>query len=390
MKVAYIINPTTGTNGANSSFLQTLKGLMAKGVEPFVVAPDRGAFIDVLNGIGVKTYVVDYRPATYPNGFDSWKDYALFIPRLFGRIVLNTVATKKITEIIRNEAPDVIHTNIGVMDVGFRASRKLNIPHVFHVREYGDLDFGYHYFPTKSLFRRRLHAKSSYSICITKDIQHHHRQQDNPASQVIYDAVCDERPEMPIGEGRDYLFYAGRIQATKGLDILLRAYLAYTRNSDTPMPLYVAGSVGNEQYYEAQLRFVQDNNLQNVVKFLGARDDIEELMRNARATIIPSLNEGFGRVMPEAMFNGCPVIAYDFAGSHEQIQNGLQLIGENIAFGYNTEDELAALISKVVSMADNEIDTMRKRAFKTVNTLYTTETNSSKIYQLYKKILKIK
>ena len=63
-------------------------------------------------------------------------------------------------------------------------------------------------------------------------------------------------------------------------------------------------------------------------------------MRQAKAIIIPSHNEGFGRCMPEAMFNGCLCIGHDTGGTKEQMDNGTEATGEDIALRYQTEDQL--------------------------------------------------
>jgi glycosyltransferase involved in cell wall biosynthesis len=47
------------------------------------------------------------------------------------------------------------------------------------------------------------------------------------------------------------------------------------------------------------------------VRFLGVRSDVPELMRGADVVVLPSLHEGFGLALAEAMASGLPVVASD-------------------------------------------------------------------------------
>lgn len=387
MKIAYILNSTVQTNGANMSFREMLAGVMKLGVEPLVICPDQHDFYHELKGKGIRVETLNYRAAVYPNGFDSVMDYFLFIPRLFARIFINNKAMRETVRILKEFKPDLIHTNVGVIDIGYLASRQLGIPHIFHVREYADKDFGLYFYPTVARFNRFAAAKDSYTVCITKDIQRHRKLSDLPSSHVIYNGIRHCMTEMPLTGQRDYFLYAGRIASTKGLHILLESYNEYCKKTKKPMKLLIAGSEVGNKYITQQKQFVKANGLSEFVEFLGKRSDINELMQHAKATVIPSLNEGFGRVMPEAMFNGCPVIVYDAAGSHEQLENGRELTGSDIAFYYHNKQELTKLLEKVSSMNDEELHPICSRAFDTVNSLYVTETNITKIMNLYNSII---
>jgi glycosyltransferase involved in cell wall biosynthesis len=61
----------------------------------------------------------------------------------------------------------------------------------------------------------------------------------------------------------------------------------------------------------------------DVVHFTGVRDDIPEIMRALDVLVVPSLTEGFGRVIAEANAVGTPVVATAVGGIPEVIEDGI-------------------------------------------------------------------
>lgn len=387
MKVVYVLSSYKALGGASKAFKSMLSGLMQLGIEPLVVMPGHGELTEELEQMGVQTLSLNYRFATYPE-WNTLRNKILFIPRLLFWQCLNMIACRKLLHLLRGKGIALIHTNVGVVDVGFHVARQLGIPHIYHIREYADLDFNLHYFPTKRCFHHQLSAPASYSICITKDIQNHHGQATFFSSRVIYDGIQSAKEVCPPFKMGESLLFAGRIEHTKGLDILLKAY-AKCMERDIIMPsLLVAGRLTTGRYLDNILELIRQHHLSSLVKILGERSDIEILMRKARALVVPSRHEGFGLCMPEAMFNRCLVIAHDTAGTHEQLENGVCETGLDIALRFNTIDQLADCLIQVCNSSSHDYDEMTKRAFNVVNQLYSIEAHVSRVFQFYQDILK--
>ena len=386
MRIAYVHVSSSANDGSSKALVVMLKGLMQKGVQPLVVLPATGDLYQQMLSIGVPCFVTPYRMNIYPK-LKSFTDCLLFLPRIIVHQYLNTKAVFRLYHKFKDERIDVVHTNVGVLDVGFRAAKKLHIPHFFHIREYADLDFGMHYFPFKCLFRNRLSHKDCYSICITRDIQQYHGQAASSHSRVIYDAICPPRFNFPEVHFGNYFLFAGRVQYTKGLDVLLQAYVLCRKRNVPVLPLWVAGSLSDENYVAQIQRFIDNHALSEDVTLLGNRVDIEKLMAEARALVVPSRYEGFGLCMPEAMFNATLVIAHDTAGTHEQLENGLREAGQEIAMRFQTIEQLASILELVSAASREDYIPMIQRAFSVVNSLYTTESNTRQIYQFYQEIL---
>jgi len=64
------------------------------------------------------------------------------------------------------------------------------------------------------------------------------------------------------------------------------------------------------------------SGIEENIKFLGWRDDVAEVMSVFDIFVLPSLNEGMGRVLVEAMALGKPIVASDVGGIPDLVVNG--------------------------------------------------------------------
>ena len=115
----------------------------------------------------------------------------------------------------------------------------------------------------------------------------------------------------------DYLLCVGQIEKTKNVEGLVRAF-AHNRAALGGCDLILAGKSGNA--YETVMKTINELGLDGTVRHLGyvPEADLPGLFRLAKALVFPSLVEGFGLVMLEAMAYGVPVIASN-AGSLPEV-----------------------------------------------------------------------
>jgi glycosyltransferase involved in cell wall biosynthesis len=59
-----------------------------------------------------------------------------------------------------------------------------------------------------------------------------------------------------------------------------------------------------------------------LVCFPGSRDDIQDIMHSIDVLVVPSLDEGFGRVIVEAAAAGVPAVGANAAGIPEVVRDG--------------------------------------------------------------------
>ncbi len=107
------------------------------------------------------------------------------------------------------------------------------------------------------------------------------------------------------------LLFVGTVEPRKNIAGLLEAYARLrTRRPDAP-PLILIGRVTDSQ--ESVLQLVHDPPLAGHVTFAGyvSEEERRRAYREARLLLLPSLEEGFGLPVLEAMACGVPVVVSD-------------------------------------------------------------------------------
>jgi len=119
------------------------------------------------------------------------------------------------------------------------------------------------------------------------------------------DAGAVESVKARYGIAGDYILFVGTIQPRKNLVRLIEAYRKLEAGS---WKLVIAGKKG--WLYEAVFRRVRELGLEGQVVFTGyvAEEDLPALFSGARLFVFPSLYEGFGLPVLEAMACGTPVV----------------------------------------------------------------------------------
>lgn len=97
----------------------------------------------------------------------------------------------------------------------------------------------------------------------------------------------------------------GRLEPVKGHRYLLEAFHALARSFPD---LYLA-LVGDGELFPELRAFAERSGLAERVLFLGWRDDVHRLLHAFDLFVFPSLNEGQGRALVEAMAAGLPIVA---------------------------------------------------------------------------------
>lgn len=384
MKILYIIhaNVVGGSNKALFNIIDYMKTRHdVRIVFPTIQRGEKTIIKDYLEANGIRYYCPCYYDA-FVYGTD--KNIIRRFVRTIGRLFRHLRIRKKIETIIDDFQPDIVHTNNGIIDIALDYCLKKKIPHIWHLREYQDLDFKMSIMPSKKIWLNRIHKQGNFNIAITKGIFDYFNLRS--CDTYIYDGVIDLNEKYLTEENKQnyFLFVAGGVfNPGKGLLDTLKAYCIFSKKYSKCL-LYIVGAIINNSYKTECDKFIQENNLENQIKFLGIRNDVNILMSRAKAILVSSDFEGFGFITAEAMYNDCLVIGRNKAGTKEQFDNGKEYTGQEIGLRFSNIEEMSKCMEKALN---EDCSKLRKRARKVVEALYTKETSCAQLDKFYSKIL---
>jgi glycosyltransferase involved in cell wall biosynthesis len=172
---------------------------------------------------------------------------------------------------------------------------------------------------------------------------------------VVHHGVEPAFSRLDRSQTEDYLLCVSTLHPHKNLPRLIRAYGRKERDS----PLILAGLRGF--HTETIERLIQERGLQDAVQITGwvPREELYSLYGRARAFVYPSMFEGFGMPVLEALAAGIPVACSDIAPLREVAGDAA------LYFDPLNEDDIASAIERVMSdeqLREHLIQAGRERA----------------------------
>jgi glycosyltransferase involved in cell wall biosynthesis len=378
MKIVYILATDSKYEGSSKSFYYMLTSLMKKDIEPIVILPRYGTLAECLIKDKIEFKIMPHYFFVYPP-FGNVKDMMLFVPRALKWEYYNFIAIHRLSLYISKISPDIIHTNVGPSHIGFYIAKRLNIVHVWHLREYQLEDFKIYPFPSFHRFMKKIHSNKNYCIAITRGIYDYFKLGNN--ATIIYNGVLRKTQIQFIEKKMKYFLFAGKLATNKGIQDVINNFIQFCSFNDD-YKLYIAGDTNDKTYKNKLYKIIKKSKMENKILFLGMRDDIYDLMAKATALIVPSLYEGFGRITVEAMFNGCLVIGHNTGGTREILES------ENLGLLYSSDEECVTLMKEVIANGIEFYFPLIKTAQKKAVELYSIEQSVNAVYDFYLEILK--
>jgi glycosyltransferase involved in cell wall biosynthesis len=160
-------------------------------------------------------------------------------------------------------------------------------------------------------------------------------------SVITEDKVEAFRQKQGLAQG--FLLYLGTLEPRKNITTLIEAYAQLRKRYGTQEKLVVAGGKG--WFYDEIFAKVQTLGLESEVIFPGYVSDADQLLwyHAAAAFVYPSLYEGFGMPVAEALACGVPVVTSNVSSLPEA--------GADIALsvGPHDVDAMAAAMHKALT-----------------------------------------
>lgn len=198
--------------------------------------------------------------------------------------------------------------------------------------------------------------------------------------------ICDrsalEWVRDSYGIAGDFLLYFGGFDQRKNVERILLAYRSARESFDHPCQLVLAGSlslVGHPLYPDPRLMILR-LGLEGQVIVTGRISEEEKpaLYSAARAFVFPSLYEGFGMPVLEAMACGTPVITSNVSSLPEVAGNAVLLVDPTRV------DAIAEAMVRLVNDAGLQEELHRKGLERASQ--FSWEASAAKTLEVYKQV----
>jgi glycosyltransferase involved in cell wall biosynthesis len=195
-----------------------------------------------------------------------------------------------------------------------------------------------------------------------------------------------ERFNIPLVNG--YIFHIGNNNFYKNRMGVLRLYLFWRSKTNNSVPLILAGPAPTKELMEMR----EQSEYKNEIYFLTkpSNSDVVKLYQGASLLLFPSLEEGFGWPIAEAMACGCRVITTNEAPMTEVGGAAARYIGLMPLDEIEMKEWLktsSSIVENTLSMAPIDCAEMIEQGYQNVKR-FDAEYMIDEIEEFYKKVLK--
>lgn len=190
-----------------------------------------------------------------------------------------------------------------------------------------------------------------------------------------------KRDEFGLGKDDFVCATVGRFVPVKGHTYLIKAIQKVVKVIPEAKFLFV----GDGELKSKLSEEIKSYDLQRNIFLLGARSDIATILSCINVFLLPSLNEGFGMVLIEAMAARKPVIATNVGGVPEVIINGTT----GILVPPEDPEAFSSAIIKLYNNPEMSLE-MGSAGYSRARNLFDIKTTVHEFEDLYSKLIKEK
>lgn len=160
---------------------------------------------------------------------------------------------------------------------------------------------------------------------------------------------------IPIPFKKEYIYthtykkgsflYVGTVERRKGLHYLVEALgIIHRENPALGFSLNIVGKITEEAYYHLLIAKIIEYDLQDAIHFRGrvSNSELEAYYNEAEIFTFPSIHEGYGIVLIEALNKGIPIIAFNNSAMPYTVKDGIN--------GFLAEDKNAKSFAKKIML----------------------------------------
>jgi glycosyltransferase involved in cell wall biosynthesis len=295
---------------------------------------------------------------------------------------------------LKEQQIDLVHLNMHVCVGTLLSANKLGIPVVTHYRSKTNDRPKIFY----DLFLPWLHRRSAAVLCISEAVARHFvRRGLQTKVRVVPNPIDLERFHRPNPsnyfstilhfQGKKVVLFVGRIHPQKQIHVLIEAVRLLAEKERS----YALAIVGEAASDSADQKYAEDLRRQGSgpdfpapVQWIPRQSNVAPMMTSADVFVLPSVDEGFGRVVVEAMASGVPVIGAN-SGAIPELTGDNQY-GQLVPPGH--PKELACAIDQ--ALKDSHWKGVARQAREYVVKRFSVEEHVRALEEIYDTLLRIK
>jgi glycosyltransferase involved in cell wall biosynthesis len=175
-------------------------------------------------------------------------------------------------------------------------------------------------------------------------------------------------------DGKYIFLYLSRLTKEKNQKLLIEAFYNFSKNNDSSV-LILAGKGPDYEFLKKRISAINMEKRIFILNEVSETDKID-LYMTSNCFVFPSLAEGFGITLLEAMYSCYPVISSNLEVLKEVSGNKVMF------FKNNNQKSLASKLKEVIKLKDSSNKLIENKKFVLTN--YTTERYIENYESLYK------
>ena len=360
--------------GANKSLCQLIVELREHyNINPIILLRLRGTICDFLDKHKIEYIISHYYWWVYEREGLIERSHNIV------KQLRNLSRIKTIIKKINNVKIDLVYTNSITTNIGVFLSRKLNCPHIWHIRESLE-QFHFKISLGKYFAKRHFFDGAEYYIVISEYlIRSYNSLLPNHKVRRVYNGISLENTKRQSNKFVNIfnLCIVGILSENKNqLDAIRAINILVLNKGIRNIHLHIIGGAKKE-YSKILQDYIATNKLSEFVTLHGHQANVDSLLSNMNLGIMCSRDEAFGRVTIEYMLNRIPVIASNSGANTELIECGKN--GEIYEL-YNAED----LAARIIPFIEKPflLEKLGSYAQEYAATHFSSKNNTDSIYQI--------
>ena len=383
MKILIVAHESEFIGGANRALWLIIKYFHEnKMCDMEVLLPQKsGDLVNELNKLNIPCHFANYNKVFSETRKDG-KNLLRYL-NMSRKHFANIKSANKVSWELKKHNFDAIYSNTRMTSFGWLLAKKMNLPHIIHIREFGNENTVWGPNNIKNIANN-----SKKIIAIT------HALKKNLLSNLQEDIITAShdgvRVETTPMKESDFtnnninILLTGRITDAKGHVEAVKALNKIMPECKRNITLHFAGSIISQSKYGIKYKeeidfLIKEFNLEKNIVFHGEVKDMTSLRKNMDIELMCAKCETFGWVTVEGMRTGLLLIGTNTGGTPE-------IIEDNVTGLLYQQGSYKDLANKLMWVFDNpdKATQIAKSGYEFANNNFTIEKNAEEVYNVIK------